>query len=116
MLRLLADENFNHRILRGLRLRNPSLDILIAQETPLVGARDADVLTWCADQGRVLITHDLKTIPRLAYERVQASQEMPGVLAVPNSLAIGKAIDDLATLVECAGEHDLWNLVIYLPV
>jgi hypothetical protein len=33
MLPLLIDENFNHRILRGLRLRVPALDVVIVQET-----------------------------------------------------------------------------------
>jgi len=33
MVLLCADENFNHRILRGLRLRLPVLDCLPVQET-----------------------------------------------------------------------------------
>jgi hypothetical protein len=35
MLRLLIDENFNQRILRGLRLRVPSLDAVIVQDTAM---------------------------------------------------------------------------------
>jgi hypothetical protein len=41
---------------------------------------------------------------------------MPGVIAVPNSLVIGHAIEDLVTLIECS-EQDEWNaLVLYLPL
>ena len=32
MIRLLIDENFNHRIPRGLKRRLPSLDYLLVQE------------------------------------------------------------------------------------
>lgn len=40
MLLLLIDENFNQRILRGLRLRIPSLDVVIVQETAMQGLQD----------------------------------------------------------------------------
>jgi hypothetical protein len=44
MLPLLADENLNRRIVRGLRLVVPNLDCLIAQEEGLTGKDDPDVL------------------------------------------------------------------------
>jgi hypothetical protein len=40
MLLLLIDENFDHRILRGLRLRVPALDVVIGQETAMPGQQD----------------------------------------------------------------------------
>jgi hypothetical protein len=40
MLRLLADENFNGRILRSLKRQIPNLDVLRTQDTPLLGADD----------------------------------------------------------------------------
>ncbi len=33
MLRFLCDENLDHRILRGLKLRRPDVECLIAQQT-----------------------------------------------------------------------------------
>ncbi len=62
-MRLLIDENFNHRILRGLLLRFPALDHVIAQNTELKGVQDTSLLAWAAEQNRILITHDIKTIP-----------------------------------------------------
>jgi len=46
MLRFLADENFNNRIVRGLLLREPDLDVLRVQDAELSGAVDPDVLEW----------------------------------------------------------------------
>jgi hypothetical protein len=40
MLRLLIDENFNQRILRGLRLRVPLLEVVIVQDTAMQGLQD----------------------------------------------------------------------------
>ena len=41
---------------------------------------------------------------------------MPGVIAVPDDLPIGRVIEDLAVFVECAAPAELRSLVIYLPL
>jgi hypothetical protein len=116
MLRLLIDENLDHRILRGLRLRLPHLDFVVVQETEIKGIKDPPLLAWAAEHNRILVTHDLKTIPKHAYERVRVGKPMPGVIAVPDSLAVGQAIEELVTLIECSEQHEWANLVIYLPL
>lgn len=83
MLRLAADENFNNRIVRGLLHRKPDLDIVRIQDIGLSGADDQAVLEWAAQEERVLLTHDVRTITQYAYERVDADQLMPGVFEVP---------------------------------
>jgi hypothetical protein len=116
MLPLLIDENFNQRILRGLRLRVPALDYLVVQETEMGGLPDPPLLREAAALNRVLVTHDLKTIPRYAYERVAAGEPMPGVIAIPDTLPIGQAIEELHLLVECSGQQELENQVLHLPL
>ena len=116
MLRLLIDENFNQRILRGLRLRVPALDVVVVQETVMQGLHDPLLLHEAAVLQRVLVTHDLKTIPRYAYARVAAGDPMPGIIALPDDLPIGQAIEQLYTVVECIEEHELANQVLYLPL
>jgi hypothetical protein len=44
VLRLLADENFNGRILRALWRQIPNLDVVRAQDTALAGADDPTLL------------------------------------------------------------------------
>jgi len=61
-MRLLLDENFNHHILRGLKLRAPNLDFVIAQRTELQGVEDPSLLEWAAASARILVTHDIRTI------------------------------------------------------
>jgi hypothetical protein len=101
MLALLIDENLNHRILRGLVRSAPHLDYTLVA-TGLKGANDLAVLELAANQNRLLATHDLRTIPKHAYERVKAGLPMPGVIAIPDDLPIGRVIEDLAVLIECA--------------
>lgn len=71
MLLLAADENFNGNIVRGLFRRQPALDLVRLQDVGLSGANDRPVLAWAAQEGRVLLTHDVSTITRYAYDRVQ---------------------------------------------
>ena len=116
MLRLATDENFNNNIVRGLLYRNPELDIVRVQDVGLSGADDPTVLEWAAQEGRVLLTHDVSTITRYAYERAQAGQPMPGVFEVSRAVPIGRAIEDILLLAECSLDDEWEGQVRYLPL
>jgi hypothetical protein len=116
MLPRLIDENFDQRILRGLRLRIPSLDYVVVQDTELQGLTDRPLLAWAAAHQRILVTHDVNTIPKYAYERIAAGETMAGVIVVPEDLAIGSAIEELALLIECCTAEELENQVKYIPI
>ena len=51
MLRLLTDENFDQRILRGLRLRFQQMDCVIVQQAGMAGSTDEELLDWSAKEG-----------------------------------------------------------------
>jgi hypothetical protein len=116
MLRLVADENLNNDIVRGLLRRRPDLDVVRVQDMELSGADDPAVLEWAAQEGRVLLTHDVSTITKYAYERVQAGQRMPGVFEVSRVVPIGRAIEDLLLLAECSFDDEWEGQVRYLPL
>ena len=116
MLRLAADENFNNDIVRGLWRRKSELDIVRIQDVGLSGADDPTVLEWAAREGRVLLTHDVTTMTRYAYERVRAGQPMPGVFEVSRTVPIGRAIKDILLLAECSLENEWEGQVRYLPL
>jgi hypothetical protein len=116
VLRLGADENFNNDIIRGLVRRQPDVNIVRVQDVGLSGADDPDVLEWAAGQGRVLVTHDVSTLSKYAYERVAAGKSMPGVFEVTMDLSIGRAIDDLLLIVECSFKGEWAGQVRYLPL
>jgi predicted nuclease of predicted toxin-antitoxin system len=62
MTRFLADENFNHDVLRGLQRRVAHLDIVRVRDVGLRGASDDDVLAHAGAEDRVLLTHDVSTL------------------------------------------------------
>jgi predicted nuclease of predicted toxin-antitoxin system len=61
-VRLLTDKNFNGTILRGLMRRLPELDIVRVQDVGLMNTDDPEILEWAANEGRILLTHDVATI------------------------------------------------------
>ena len=115
-MRWAADENFNNDIIRGLLRRKPDVDIVRVQDVGLSGADDPAVLEWAADEGRVLLTHDVSTITRYAYERAEAGKPMPGVFEVSRGIPIGAVIEDLILLTECSLENEWEGQVRYLPL
>ncbi len=98
MIRLADDENLNDAITRGLRRRHPVIDIVRVQDAGLSGTDDPTILQWAAEQGRVLLTHDVSTMTKYAYERLRNGQPMPGVFEVIRTSPIAQVIDDLLLL------------------
>ena len=105
-MKFLADENLHANIVRALRRRLSSLDMVRVQEVGLTSADDPSVLAWAAAQGRILVTHDVNTITRYAYERVGRAEAMPGVIIVPQLASMARCIDDLLILAECGDASD----------
>ncbi len=116
MLKFAADENLNNDIVRGVRRRNPSVDIVRVQDAGLFGADDATILEWASESGRVLLTHDVSTMTRYAYERVGRGQPMLGVFEIARHVAIGVAIDEISILAECSHDDEWQGQVRYLPL
>jgi hypothetical protein len=116
MFRFLADENFNGRIIRGLERAVASLDLVRAQDVGLGSVSDSDLLAWAAENGRVILTHDIRTLVPDAQNRVAAGLVMPGVVAVRDTLPIGEVIADLIVIVETGIVADLDGQVLYLPL
>ncbi len=116
MIRFLADENFNGRILRGIRRENPDADILRVQDSSVYGASDPQVLEWAAQEGRILLTHDIETLIGFANDRLKLGQPMAGVIAARDSMPFGQVIDDLLLILGASDSSEWENRVVFLPL
>lgn len=115
-MKFAADENFDNRILRGLRRRIVDLDVVRVQDLAIAGAEDPIVLEWAAKNGRILLTHDQRTIPEFAFDRIRRGEMMPGVIVVPLSVAPGRVIEDILLIIEASTQADWLNQVQRLPL
>lgn len=116
MLPLLIDENLNQQIIRGLKRQVSNLDLLVVQDVGLQGAKDPEVLAWAAEHRRILVTHDVNTIPKHAYERVRSGEPMGGVIVIPGDLAVSVAIAELMIVNECCTPDECDKRILYLPI
>ena len=104
----LADHDVDARILSGLQLKEPLIDLIRARDVGLAAAPDVDVLDYAAAAGRIVISHDENTMIGTAIARLRATQLMPGLLIAPQGKPIGRVIDDLL-VIWAASEADEWN-------
>ena len=115
MLRFLADADLDEGIVSGCRRREPTMDFLSANEAKLEGVPDPDVLRIAAEEGRILVSHDFKTMPRHFGHFLQASGSCPGVFLVRQSAPIGSVIEELV-LIWSATDADEWrNRIVRIP-
>lgn len=115
-MRFLADENFNNHIFRGLLLHKPDLDIVRVQDVGLSGKDDTEVLTWTFSENRILLTHDARTIPAYAFDRLTAGHAIPGIFIAPWNAPVGQVIADLLLITECSAQSEWDGKIHYLPL
>jgi hypothetical protein len=116
VVRYLADENFNGQILRQMRRRLASFDVITIQELQLEGAKDPVVLEFAAAQDRVLLTHDWQTMPGFAYDRLVKGMNLPGVIVVPERMPLRQILNELELLDSCSEQSEWSDLVMRLPL
>jgi hypothetical protein len=87
MIRFLADASLHDAIVTGCLRREPAIDFLSAHEAGLEGVSDPEVLSFATQQNRILVTSDLRTMPRHFGDFLQANGHCAGVFLV-NSRAI----------------------------
>jgi len=115
-LKLATDENFNGDILHELLRQRPNLDIVRVQDVGLGGNDDPRILEWAAQEDRILLTHDRRTMIGYAYDRLRAGRPMPGVLVVSRDIAVGTVTEDILTQLEASLAGEWEGQVRYVPL
>jgi len=105
-----ADNDLDRDIVRGLLRRRPAIDFEVA---PLPGLDDESVLLLAAQEGRILVSHDVSTIPPL-FAQFRQRQRSPGVLLVPQHFPLIQSIESLELIWDLT-EPDEWADRYLLP-
>ncbi len=115
-VRFLADADLNKAIVSGVLRREPSIDFLTAHAAGLRRMKDPEVLALAAEQQRVLVSHDVGTMPAHFRGFRNAGKQSAGVFLIPQTLDVGTAIDELL-LIWIASEAAEWeNRLEWLPL
>ena len=113
-LRFQADADLNQIILLATIRRQPQIDFQTAHSAGLVGLNDLQVLERAANDHRLLVTHDRKTMPRYFAEYIGAKTS-GGLLIVPQSLSISQVVDDLILIWSATEQGEWLNRISVLP-
>lgn len=114
-VRFQADADLNQIIVKATLRLDPSIDFQTAQAAGLAGLSDPDVLRLAAQQGRILVSHDFRTMP-WHFGQFVLTENSPGVLIVSQKLPAAQAAENLL-LIWLATEPKEWvNLLRSLPL
>ena len=91
----LTDENIDPDLLTQLRRHLPDIDVIDVRDVGLDSTPDPIILQWAADNERILITHDVNSMPGFAYQRIRSGLPMPGVIVVLENTPFGLAIQGI---------------------
>ena len=114
-IRFQADANFNEDIVAGVLRRLPEIDFQTANEAKLARLSDAEVLAKAAADGRILITHDRRTVP-LHFGRFIQTYSSPGVFIVSQKSEVLRIIEDLILIWFASDAEEYINSIRTLPL
>lgn len=109
-----ADNDLDERILRAVLRLNPQIDFQTANTLGLHGVPDPEVLRMAAAEGRMLVSHDLKTMPYHFAEFI-AQQDSPGVFLISPKLSIIEAADWLHLIWAASEAEEYVNSIRRIP-
>ena len=110
-----TDENFNGPLLRALRSRNHEFDAIRVVDAGRSGLDDPGVLAWAASLGRIVLSHDIRTMTAAAHDRTAAGETMSGLIIVAEARAPHVLIDDILAVAEASSAEEYVNQVVHIP-
>ena len=114
-IRFQADADLNQDIVTGVVRRAPEINFKTATEAGLRGLHDETVLEGAAREGRILVSHDWETMPYHFAEFMMA-RTSPGVLIVPQQLAVSNAIEELLMIWFVSEAEEYVDTIRRLPL
>jgi len=92
------------------------MDFKRASESRLDGLSDLRILELSSRDERLLVTHDVRTMPAHFSQFPTSGANCPGVLLIPQQIPVHTAIEELV-LIWAASDADEWqNRLVWLPL
>ena len=115
---LLLDENVDRCLQKALARRSPDLveRAIGALGAPPLQSSDPEILTWCDQNGFMLVTNNRASMPVHLKDRLAAGGHVPGILVLNPKMALQHAVDELLLVASAAKTEDYVDMLLYLPV
>jgi len=113
--RFIADENFNGRLLRALCRRCREFDVIRVVDAGRGGERDPEILEWAATLGRIVLSHDIRTMTADVRDRIAAGKPMPGLIIVAAARPSHVVIEDLLAIAGASRAEEYADQIVHIP-
>ncbi len=113
-IRFQADNDLDQRIVTATKRLESAIDFQTASSLGLHGIPDPEVLALAAQEGRILVSHDRRTLPNHLVEFIE-SQTSPGVIIISRRMSISDAAEMLHLLWFASEAEEYENLIYNLP-
>ena len=110
-IRFQADADQRAAIVKGVKRRDPTIDFMTAHDA---GLDDMAVLAIAANSGRLLVSHDVSTMPE-HFGRFIEGRSSAGVILISQQLSYHDAIEGLLRTWATTEAEDWMNVLSFLP-
>jgi predicted nuclease of predicted toxin-antitoxin system len=100
-MRFHLDENVDHSIAHGLRLRG--IDVTTSTDADLLGASDEQQIAFASDEQRVILTHD----PDFLRLHTNGARHAGIVFCHKEARSVGELVRFLCLLHDCLDSDDM---------
>lgn len=114
-VRYQADADLNQAIVTGVLRRESAIDFQTAFAAGLEGVKDPEVLAIAAQQERILVSHDRKTMPS-EFASFIVSNQSSGVIIVSRKLPTEVIIEELLLIWAASSAEEWINRIAKLPL
>jgi hypothetical protein len=115
LIRYQADADLHQRIVAAVRRREQAIDFASAADSELEGVPDPDVLEVAASHGRILVTHDRRTMIEHFRNRLREGRSSPGVFLVSQFAPLGPVVEALVMVWASSDSAEWQDQVRHLP-
>jgi len=115
-IRYQADSDLNQLIVAATFRKEPAIDFKTAQSAHLDRLDDVTVLRRAASEGRILVSHDKRTMPRHFASFLNEGNDSPGVLLViPQDAPLRPVVESLVLIWADNTLEDWQNAITFIP-
>ena len=121
-LKLLLDENLRHAsLLTALEAQRGQdrypLDVARVGDPacPRLGCDDDEIIRWAAEQDRVVLSLDARTLCRALASRLAAGEHSPGIILLRNDLTVAEILELLQLVTHVSDREEWQDTVRWIP-
>ena len=117
-VRFLFDQHTKISLLVGLSHLRPAPDALRVGQpgAPPFDTPDPDLLIFCEETRRILVSHDIASMGRHFADHLAAGRRCWGLALAPQSMPFSLLLDELRTIALVSSQEEWLDRIEYLPL